>query len=52
MSLSILNPYEFYSIDNSYKFILKLLDILFQIPVMKEWMNQYIPIKRRFDKFY
>uniref|UniRef100_A0A6C0BTQ3 DNA mismatch repair proteins mutS family domain-containing protein n=1 Tax=viral metagenome TaxID=1070528 RepID=A0A6C0BTQ3_9ZZZZ len=51
MSLSILNPYEFYSIHNSYKFILKLTDILFQIPSMKEWMNNYLSLKEDLINF-
>ena len=46
MSLSILHPYEFYSLNNSYIFIIKILDSLFDIPFMKNYMNQFLKLKK------
>ena len=41
MSLSVLHPYEFYSLNNSYRFILRAMDLLFQVPNMIKYMDQY-----------
>ena len=46
MSLSILHPYEFYSLNNSYKFVLIILDSLFDISIMEKYMNQYTKLKK------